>query len=75
MTDRQTVRRAQEDIVTFAELVGQPLWDHQVRFAKDPAKIRVVLAGRQSGKSRTSAVMAIHTAFASPPPGVDCVGW
>ncbi len=66
VTDRQTLRQARQDIVTFAELVGQPLWDHQVRLAKDPAKIRIVLAGRQCGKSRTEAMLAIHTAFARP---------
>ena len=65
--DRQTVARAREDVGTFAEvLVGQPLWPHQAELAKSPARVRCVTSGRQSGKTRTLAVLALHTAFAAP---------
>ncbi|MGV9868095.1 terminase large subunit domain-containing protein [Rhodococcus koreensis] len=45
------------------KLVGQPLWDHQCALADSPARYRVVCAGRQVGKSRSLAILALHRAF------------
>lgn len=48
----------------FAEhLVGEPLWPHQRDMVQSPARIRVMCAGRQVGKSRTLAIEALHRAF------------
>ncbi|MFQ1002616.1 terminase large subunit domain-containing protein [Modestobacter sp. SSW1-42] len=47
----------------FAEqLLGEPLWPHQLAFARSSARYRVVCAGRQVGKSRGLAVIALHAA-------------
>lgn len=52
------------DVEVFAgRLVGEPLWPHQVEVARSPARFRMVCAGRQVGKSRTLAVIALHAAF------------
>lgn len=52
------------DVAVFAErLIGEPLWPHQAELASSPARFRLVLAGRQVGKSRTLAVVALHHAF------------
>jgi hypothetical protein len=62
--DRQTLTLLREDVASFAEhVVGEPLWPHQVDLARDPARIRVVCSGRQAGKSRTLAILALHEAF------------
>lgn len=45
-----------------ARLLGQPLWDHQLELVRSPARYRVVCAGRQVGKSRALAVLALHEA-------------
>jgi hypothetical protein len=59
-----TIKRAARDPVVFAEeLVGQPLWQHQAAVVRSPARYRMITAGRQSGKSRTLAIMALHTAY------------
>ncbi|WP_307848053.1 terminase large subunit domain-containing protein [Gordonia sp. SCSIO 19800] len=51
----------------FAEhLVGEPLWPHQQEMVSSPARIRVMCAGRQVGKSRTLAIEALHRAFTQP---------
>ena len=61
------LRRAQQDPVAFAELLtSEPLWRHQQQLVRSAARIRCVLAGRQCGKSRTLAVLALHAAFAGP---------
>ena len=65
--DGATLRAAAADIDIFArELVGAPLWPHQLDLAKSPARIRTVCSGRQAGKSHTLAMLALHTAFAQP---------
>lgn len=47
----------------FAEqLLGRPLWPHQLDLARSDARYRVVCAGRQCGKSSALAVLALHTA-------------
>jgi hypothetical protein len=51
----------------FAELlIGEPLWKHQRQVVASLARIRCVCSGRQAGKSRTLAVLALWTAFATP---------
>src|SRR5690625_1557735 len=67
MIDAATRRTAATDIDVFArELVGAPLWAHQLELAQSPARIRTVCSGRQAGKSHTLAMLALHTAFAQP---------
>lgn len=59
--------RARRDPAVFAELlVGAPLWEHQLQVVRSPARYRVICAGRQVGKSRLLAVLALHQAFATP---------
>src|SRR3954447_23505905 len=59
-----TMDRAREDAAVFAEaLVGAPLWPHQLEVAQSSARYRVICAGRQVGKSRLLAVLALHHAF------------
>ena len=63
--DLATVDAARRDPAVFAEvLVGQGLWPHQAEVARSAARYRVVTAGRQVGKSRLLAVLALHQAFA-----------
>lgn len=47
----------------FAEtLLGQPLWPHQLDMARSKARYKIICSGRQSGKSRALAVIALHEA-------------
>lgn len=67
MADRSLLERARSDVGVFAEaLVAEPLWPHQLVLARSPARVRVACCGRQSGKSRTLAMMALHEAFSGP---------
>lgn len=61
------MRERGREVGAFAEhLIGEPLWPHQLELARSPARFRLVRAGRQVGKSRTLAVIALHAAFNSP---------
>jgi hypothetical protein len=61
------VDRARRDPAVFAELlVGQSLWPHQRAVAASAARWRMVCAGRQVGKSRMLAIIALHKGFSSP---------
>lgn len=65
--DLATVEAARADAGVFAEaLMGERLWDHQLEVVRSTARHRCILSGRQSGKSRTLQVLALHTAFARP---------
>ncbi|QXU55218.1 terminase large subunit domain-containing protein [Rhodococcus sp. LW-XY12] len=65
--DRSLIRAARDDIDVFArEIARAPLWPHQLELARSSAKIRAVCSGRQAGKSRTLAVLALHEAFSRP---------
>lgn len=65
--DRSAVERARSDPGAFAEvLIGEPLWPHQLDVVRSPARIRCICSGRQAGKSRTLAVLALHRAFTLP---------
>jgi hypothetical protein len=45
----------------FADRVlGEPMWPYQVDMACDDAEYRIVVAGRQVGKSRSLAKIALH---------------
>jgi hypothetical protein len=58
------VADAKRDPVAFARhLIGEPLWDHQGEVVRSKARIRCIASGRQAGKSRTLAVLALHEAF------------
>lgn len=58
--------RARRDPAVFAEvLMGAPLWPHQLEVVRSPARYRVICAGRQVGKSRLLATLALHKAFAA----------
>jgi hypothetical protein len=62
--DSDVARRARDDVCFFARVVcGAELWAHQREVAESPARYRVVCSGRQSGKSRLLAVLALHQAF------------
>jgi hypothetical protein len=64
---QDALRRALSRIDRFAEfIVGEPLWPHQVEMALSPARIRVMCAGRQVGKSRELAIEALYTAITKP---------
>lgn len=62
--DRETITRARHDVEVFARaVVGAPLWPHQVEVVRSNARIRIICSGRQAGKSRTLALLALHAAF------------
>ncbi|KAA1426465.1 terminase large subunit domain-containing protein [Nocardioides antri] len=67
MGDRgiEALDRARRDAGVFAELLlGAALWPHQLEVVASPARYRVICAGRQVGKSRLLAILALHRAFA-----------
>jgi len=67
MPDLAELRRAVTDIRQFSKVIcGAELWPHQVEVANSAARYRVICSGRQAGKSRLLAVMALHKAFTSP---------
>lgn len=59
--------RARLDPVVFADqLIGQPLWDHQIEVVRSAARYRVICAGRRAGKTRVFGVLSLHQAFSVP---------
>ena len=66
LPDRNIVERARNDAGVFAkELVGEELWRHQLEVVRSRARIRCICSGRQAGKSRTLAILALHAAYAT----------
>lgn len=64
MSDLSLARRAGTEPEFFARvLLGHELWAHQVDVARSVARYRVICAGRQVGKSRLLAVLALWEAF------------
>lgn len=64
MTTTEVARRAGKDPAFFARrLLGHELWPHQREVAESEARYRVICAGRQVGKSRLLAVLALWEAF------------
>lgn len=59
-------RWAADPCAFSAEALGVPLWPHQAEVATSGARWRYLLAGRQSGKSRCLAVLALHRAATTP---------
>lgn len=65
--DAAAVRGTLSDPAEFARILcREPLWEHQREVVCSPARFRAITAGRQSGKSRTVAVAALHQAFTVP---------
>ncbi|MBA2625356.1 MAG: AAA family ATPase, partial [Acidimicrobiia bacterium] len=65
--DGDLLEGARTDVGIFAEaLIGERLWKHQLEVARSPERVRVVNSGRQAGKSRTLAVLALHEAYSGP---------
>jgi RNase P/RNase MRP subunit p29 len=64
---RADVTDSLKDSARFAEILCRaPLWDHQKAVVSSKARIRCICAGRQSGKSRTVANIALHQAYTQP---------
>lgn len=63
MPDRADVRRAGEDVAVFAALVGSPLTGVQSAAMRLESRTTVLVAPRQTGKSRSLAVLALWWAF------------
>lgn len=66
LRDRRDRDRIREDVGAFARVVGWPLTDWQTRAMRLEARTTCVVAPRQTGKSRSVAVLAAHRAFTSP---------
>ncbi|HWF31962.1 MAG TPA: terminase family protein [Solirubrobacteraceae bacterium] len=60
MADLDLARR---DLSAFADLARRPLADSQVEALQLRRRVTVIVAPRQSGKSRSLAVLALHRAF------------
>ncbi len=54
---------ARQDLQAFGDIIGRPLTDEQVRALRLRKRVTVIVAPRQSGKSRSLAVLALHRAF------------
>lgn len=63
MTVRADLQRAREDVGVFADLVGRPLAPWQASALRLQRRFTVVQAPRQSGKSRSLAVLALWWAY------------
>lgn len=67
MIDAALLARARDDVEVFSRaLVGEPAWPHQAEVMRSNARIRCICSGRQAGKSRTLALLALHEAFRGP---------
>jgi hypothetical protein len=62
--------RARRDLAYFSKLVGWPLAKWQAEALALKARVTYVLGPRQSGKSRSVAVLAAHRAFETTPRAV-----
>jgi hypothetical protein len=60
------LRDARTDVAVFAEVVGQPLAPYQAEALRLEARETVVQAPRQTGKSRSLALLAAWWAFSKP---------
>jgi len=60
------LRKLKYDPVAFAELVGFKPFDYQVELPRDSSKRIVACWARQTGKSTTTALKALHFAFTNP---------
>jgi hypothetical protein len=60
------LRRARTDLATFAHAIEQPLATWQADSLDLRTRTTVVVAPRQSGKSRSLAVLALWRAYSRP---------
>ena len=60
------VRELRDSLAAFASEVGHPLTDWQARSLELPTRVTAIVAPRQSGKSRSLAMLALWSAFRSP---------
>jgi hypothetical protein len=63
MPSRADLQRARDDLAEFARLVGRPLKPWQAESLLLKRRVTVIVAPRQTGKSRSLAVLALHRAF------------
>jgi len=61
-----TLAAVRGSLTTFADAVGWPLTEAQAHALDLDRRTVVLIAPRQSGKSRSLAVLAVHRAFAEP---------
>lgn len=57
---------ARRDLGAFAQMVGKPMRGWQARSLQLVRRTTVIVAPRQSGKSRSLSVLALHRAFRTP---------
>ena len=60
------LERARADLAVFADIVGRPLTPWQADALSLESRTTTIVAPRQSGKSRSLAVLALHRAFRAP---------
>lgn len=63
MPDREQLRTARSDLGVFSRLVDRPLAGWQAGSLRLDRRTSVIVAPRQTGKSRSLAVLALHGAF------------
>jgi hypothetical protein len=63
---RRDVDRSRDDLAAFAKLVGWPLAKWQAASLRLEARTTYVVGPRQSGKSRSAALVAAWRAFREP---------
>ena len=63
---RSSLAEAKRDLGAFSELIGQPLAPFQVGSLRLEREVTAIVAPRQTGKSRSLAVLALHRAFRRP---------
>lgn len=63
---RTDLRAARVDLAAFARLCARPLTAWQARALQLERRFTVVVAPRQTGKSRSLALLALHWAFRQP---------
>ena len=61
----EALRRLKYDPVAFAKLIGFKPFDYQAELLRDTSKRIVACWGRQTGKSTTTALKALHFAFSN----------
>ena len=66
MSLEDKLRKLKYDPVAFAKLIGFEPFDYQAKLLRDASKRMVACWGRQTGKSTTTALKALHFAFANP---------
>src|SRR5215210_5561644 len=72
MNELRRLRWQLDPVALFEDAVG-PADDWQKRLLRSRAKRRLLLASRQSGKSQTCAILALHKALYTPNSLVLCI--